>query len=80
MPWWHGRVALDTANTRHGHRQLSLFNAHYDQQLVGFAAQLLPIQLYDAGTDHCVLTILRPDKTPDGKTVRAYPRRLVRRH
>ena len=57
----------------HGHQQLSLFNAHYDERC------FLPIHVYDADTGHCVLTILRPGKTPDGKEVRAHLRRLVRR-
>ena len=26
-----------------------------------------PIHVYDAGTGHCILTVLRPGKTPDGK-------------
>jgi hypothetical protein len=39
----------------------------------------LPFHIYDAATGHCVLTILRPGKTPDGKEVRAHLRRLVRR-
>jgi hypothetical protein len=63
----------DTADTVHGHQQLSLFNAHYDERC------FLPIHIYDADTGHCVLTILRPGKTPDGKEVRAHLRRLVRR-
>jgi hypothetical protein len=63
----------DTADTVHGHQQLSLFNAHYDERC------FLPIHIYDAATGHCVLTILRPGKTPDGKEVRAHLRRLVRR-
>jgi len=63
----------DTADTVHGHQQLSLFNAHYDESC------FLPIHVYDADTGHCVLTILRPGKTPDGKEVRAHLRRLVRR-
>ena len=63
----------DTADTVHGHQQLSLFNAHYDERC------FLPIHVYDAETGHCVLTILRPGKTPDGKEVRAHLRRLVRR-
>jgi hypothetical protein len=62
----------DTADTVHGHQQLSLFNAHYDERC------FLPIHIYDADTGHCVLTILRPGKTPDGKEVRAHLRRLVR--
>jgi hypothetical protein len=63
----------DTADTVHGHQQPSLFNAHYDERC------FLPIHIYDSDTGHCVLTILRPGKTPDGKEVRAYLRRLVRR-
>jgi hypothetical protein len=63
----------DTADTVHGHQQLSLFNAHYDERC------FLPIHIYDAATGHCVLTILRPGKTPDGTEVRAHLRRLVRR-
>src|SRR5665811_537063 len=63
----------DTADTVHGHQQLSLFNAHYDERCFS------PIHIYDAETGHCVLTILRPGKTPDGREVRAHIRRLVRR-
>jgi hypothetical protein len=63
----------DTADTVHGHQQLSLFNAHYDERC------FLPIHVYDAATGHCVLTILRPGKTPDGKEVRGHLRRLIRR-
>jgi hypothetical protein len=63
----------DTADTVHGHQQLSLFNAHYDERC------FLPIHIYDAATGHCVLTMLRPGKTPDGKEVRGHLRRLVRR-
>jgi hypothetical protein len=63
----------DTADTVHGHQQMSLFNAHYDEHC------FLPIHIYDADTGHCVLTILRPGKTPDGREVRAHLRRLIRR-
>jgi hypothetical protein len=63
----------DTADTVHGHQQMSLFNAHYDERC------FLPIHIYDAATGHCVLTILRPGKTPDGNEVRAHLRRLVHR-
>jgi Transposase DDE domain group 1 len=63
----------DTADTVHGHQQLSLFNAHYDERC------FLPIHVYDADTGHCVLTLLRPGKTPDGKEIRGHLRRLVRR-
>jgi hypothetical protein len=63
----------DTADTVHGHQQLSLFNAHYDERC------FLPIHIYDADSGHCVLTILRPGKTPDGKEIRGHVRRLIRR-
>jgi Transposase DDE domain group 1 len=63
----------DTADTVHGHQQLSLFNAHHDERC------FMPVHVYDADTGHCVLTILRPGKTPDGKEVSAHLRRLVRR-
>jgi hypothetical protein len=46
----------DTADIVHGHQQLSLFNAHYDERC------FLPIHVYDADTGHCVLTILPPGK------------------
>jgi hypothetical protein len=62
----------DSADTVHGHQQLSLFNAHYDERC------FLPIHVYDAQTGHCVVTILRPGKTPDGREVRAHLRRMVR--
>src|ERR1019366_10373549 len=58
----------ETADTVHGHQQLSLFNAHYDERCFP------PLPVYDAGTGHCVLTIPRPGKAPDGKEVRAHPR------
>ena len=68
----------DTADTVHGHQQFShqqfsLFNAHYDEYC------FLPIHIYDAATGHCVLTILLPGKTPNGKEVRGHLRRLLRR-
>jgi Transposase DDE domain group 1 len=63
----------DTADTVHGHQQLSLFNAHHDERC------FMPVHVYDADTGHCVLTVLRPGKTPDGREVRAHLRRLVRR-
>lgn len=63
----------DSADTVHGHQQLSFFNAHYDERC------FLPIHVYDAETGHCVVTILREGKTPAGKEIRAHIRRLVRR-
>ena len=63
----------DTADIVHGHQQLSLFNAHYDERC------FMPLHVYDAETGHCLLALLRPGKTPHGKEVRAHIRRLVRR-
>lgn len=63
----------DTADTAHGHQSGAVFNAHYDERC------FLPIHIYDAGTGHCVLTILRPGRTPDGKEVRGHLRRLIHR-
>src|SRR5271157_2297403 len=63
----------DTADTVHGHQQLSLFNAFYDERC------FMPVHVYDTASGHCVLTILRPGKTPDGREVRAHLRRLVQR-
>jgi hypothetical protein len=63
----------DTADTVHGHQDGAVFNAHYDERC------FLPIHVYDAETGHCILTILRPGKTPDGKEVRAHLRRLIHR-
>jgi hypothetical protein len=63
----------DTADTVHGHQQLLLFNAYHDERC------FMPIRVYDADSGHCVLTIMGPGKTPDGKEVRAHLRRLVRR-
>ncbi len=67
----------DTADIVHGHQQMSLFNAHQDERC--FA----PVHVYDAETGHCVATVLRPGKTPDGREVRGHLRRLarsIRRH
>jgi len=63
----------DTPDTVHGHQQLSLFNAFHDERC------FMPIHVYDAASGHCLLTILRPGKTPDGAEVRGHLRRLVNR-
>ncbi|MFC4174165.1 IS1380 family transposase [Microvirga sp. GCM10011540] len=62
----------DTCDVVHGHQQLSLFNAHYDERC------FLPIHVYDS-TGRPVAVVLRPGKTPSGVEVRAHLRRLVRR-
>ena len=63
----------DTFDVVHGHQQLSLFNAHYDERC------FLPIHVYDSATGRPVAVVLRPGKTPSGDEVRAHLRRLVRR-
>jgi hypothetical protein len=63
----------DTVDLVHGHQQLSLFNAHYDERC------FLPIHVYDTSTSRPVAVILRPGKTPSGKEVAGHLRRLVRR-
>src|SRR5260370_1478827 len=73
-------ITLDTDHTLdrvHGHQQLSLFNAHYDERC------FLPIHIYEAGSGKPVAVILREGKTPGGSEVRAVIRhvtRHIRRH
>ena len=62
----------DTCDVAHGHQQLSLFNAHYDERC------FLPIHVYDTERSRPVAMVLRPGKTPGGVEVRAHLRRLVR--
>jgi hypothetical protein len=63
----------DTLDVVHGHQQLSLFNAHYDERC------FLPIHVYDTAKGRPVGVILRPGKTPAGQEIRGHVRRLVRR-
>ena len=46
----------DTLDVVHGHHQLSLFNAHYDERC------FQPIHIYDTATSRPVAVILRSDK------------------
>jgi len=62
----------DTVDVVHGHQQLSLFNAHYDERF-------LPIHIYDTATSRPVAVLLRPGKTPSGTEIRGHLRRLVHR-
>ena len=62
----------DTCDVVHGHQQLSLFNAHYDE------CCFLPIHVYDTERSRPVAVVLRPGKTPSGVEARAHLRRLVR--
>jgi hypothetical protein len=63
----------DSCDVVHGCRQLSLFNAYYDERC------FLPIHVYDAERSRPVVVILRPGKTPSGVEIQGYLRRLVRR-
>jgi hypothetical protein len=63
----------DTVDVVHGHQQLSLFNAHYDERC------FLPIHVYDTTTSRPVAVLLRPGKRPSGTEIRSHLRRLVRR-
>ena len=63
----------DTVDVVHGHQQLALFNAHYDERC------FLPIHVYEIATSRPVAMLLRPGKTPSGAEVRGCVRRLVRR-
>ena len=63
----------DTVDVVHGHQQLSLFNAHYDERC------FLPIHVYETATSRPVAMLLRPGTTPSGVEIRNHLRRLVRR-
>src|ERR1700751_2321744 len=62
----------DTLDVVHGHQQLSMFNAHYDERC------FLPIHIYDTATSRPVAVLLRPGKTPSGQEIRGHLRRLLR--
>jgi Transposase DDE domain group 1 len=62
----------DTLDVVHGHQQLSMFNAHYDERC------FLPIHVYDTATSRPVAVLLRPGKTPSGHEIRGHLRRLLR--
>jgi hypothetical protein len=62
----------DTCDVVHGHQQLSLFNAHYDERC------FLLIHVYDTEKSRPVAVMLRPGKAPSGVEVRANLRRPVR--
>jgi hypothetical protein len=63
----------DTVDVVHGHQQLSLFNAHYDERC------FQPIHVYDTATARPVAVLLRPGKTPSGAEISRHLRRLVHR-
>ena len=53
----------DTLDVVHGHQQLSLFNAQYDERC------FVPIHVYDVATSRPLAVLLRPGKTPSGPEV-----------
>jgi hypothetical protein len=63
----------DICDTVHGHQQLSLFNAHYDERC------FLPIHIYEAASGKPVAMILREGKTPSGKEVRTVLKHVIKR-
>jgi hypothetical protein len=63
----------DTCDTVHGHQQLSLFNAHYDERC------FLPIHIYEATSGKPVAMILRAGKTPSGEEVRTVLKHVIKR-
>jgi hypothetical protein len=63
----------DTFDAVHGHQQLSLFNAHYDERC------FLPIHIYEAASGKPVAMILREGTTPSGKEARTVLKHVIRR-
>jgi hypothetical protein len=63
----------DTVDVVHGRQQMSLFNAFEGEYC------FKPIHVYDVTTGRPVVVILRPGKTPSGKEVRGWVRKIVRR-
>jgi hypothetical protein len=63
----------DTCDEVHGHQQLSLFNAHYDERC------FLPIHIYEGSTGKPVAIILREGKTPSGEEVKTVLKHVITR-
>jgi len=63
----------DTEDTTHGHQQLALFNAFYDEYCY------LPIHIYEGKSGKLVTTVLRPGKRPSGAEIVAILKRVVRK-
>lgn len=61
----------DTFDAVHGHQQLSLFNAHYDERC------FLPIHIYEGSSGKPVAVILREGKTPAGVEVRTILKHVI---
>ncbi|MGH8518864.1 MAG: IS1380 family transposase, partial [Panacagrimonas sp.] len=63
----------DTLDAVHGHQQLSLFNAHYDERC------FLPVHIYEGTSGKLVAAILRAGKTPSGAEVRTILKHVIAR-
>lgn len=63
----------DTLDVVHGHQQLSLFNAHYDERC------FLPIHVHDTATSRPVAVLLRTGTIPPRMEIRGQLRRMERR-
>lgn len=63
----------DTEDTTHGHQQMALFNAFYDE----YCYQ--PIHIYEGKSGKLVTTVLRPGKRPSGKEIVMILKRVVRK-
>ena len=69
-----GSIVLDiddTLDTVHGHQQLSLFNAHYDERC------FLPIHIYEGTTGKPVAVLLRQGSMPAGVEVRTILKHVI---
>ena len=74
------RIVLDIDDTEdrvHGHQQLSLFHAYYDERSSALRL-ILPMHVDEATTGKPVAVILRPGKTPDGAEVALILRHVIR--
>lgn len=63
----------DTFDAVHGHQQLSLFNAHYDERC------FLPVHIYEGTSGKPVAVILRQGKTPGGREVATILKHVIGR-
>jgi hypothetical protein len=61
-----------TADVTHGHQQLALFNAFYDESCY------LPIHIYEGKRGKLVTTVLQPGKRPSGAEIVTIFKRIVR--
>jgi hypothetical protein len=59
--------------TTHGHQQMALFNAFYDESCY------LPIHIYEGRSGKLITTVLPPGRRPSGKEIVAILKRVVRR-